>query len=119
MSLKTDYFDGLTGLHQKEIDAFNAGVTFINVANLSTLSTELVSAASAGKTSFVVILTTSYVPNTLRGNRGDNLIAKSYLAGIRKALSDQSIFEFECTPTLNISDPLNVKIDLNFNFQTT
>jgi len=119
MSLKTDYFDGLTGLHQKEIDAFNAGVTFVNVSNLSTISAEMVNAASAGKTSFVVSITTSYLPNVLRGSRGDNLIAKSYLAGVRKALSDQSVFEYECTPTLNIADPLNVKIDLNFNFQTT
>lgn len=119
MSLKTDYFDGLTGLHQKELDAFNAGVSFINVANLAAISAELVAAAAAGKTTFVVVLGTSYMPNTLRGNKGNNLISKSYLAGIRKALSDQSIFEFECTPELNMADPLNVKIDLNFNFQTT
>lgn len=119
MSLKTDYFDGLTGLHQKEIDAFNAGVSFVNIANLATISTELVNAAAAGKTAFVVSIVTTYVPNTLRGNKGDNLIAKSYLAGVRKALSDQSIFEFECLPELNISDPLNVKIDLNFNFNST
>lgn len=119
MSLKTDYFDGLTGLHQKEIDAFNAGVTFINVTNLATISAEMVTAAGAGKTAFVVTLVTSYVPNTLRGNKGNNLIAKSYLAGIRKALSDQAVYEYECTPELNIADPLSVKIDLNFNFQTT
>lgn len=119
MSLKTDYFDGLTGLHQKEADAFSAGVSFINVANLAAISTELVNAAAAGKTTFVVSLATSYLPTILRGNKGDNLIAKSYLAGVRKALSDQAIYEFECTPGLNITDPLTVKIDLNFNFQTT
>jgi hypothetical protein len=119
VSLKTDYFDGLTGLHQKEIDAFNAGVAFVAVTNLTAISTELTNAASAGKTAFTVTLVTSYSPTILKGNRGDNLILKSYLAGVQKGLSDQGVFDFECSPTLNMSDPLLTKIDLNFNFQTT
>jgi hypothetical protein len=119
MSLKADFFDGLTGLHQKEQDAFNAGVTFITVDNLATISTALKDAAAAGKTKFVVTLITTYQPAFLRGNKGDNLILKSYLAGNKKGLSDQAIFDFECSPSLNVSDNVETKIDLNFNFQTT
>jgi hypothetical protein len=119
MSLKADFFDGLTGLHQKEQDAFDAGVAFVTVANLAAISTALIAAAAAGNTKFVVTLLTSYQPTILRGNKGNNLILKSYLAGIRKGLSDQDIFDFECDPTLNITDTIDTKIDLNFNFQTT
>lgn len=119
MSLKTDFFDGLTGLHQKEIDAFDAGVTFITVDNTAAISAALISNAAAGKTKFVVTLGTTYNPTALRGNKGDNLILKSYLAGIVKGLSDQDIFDFECTPTLNVNDTVDTKIDLNFNFQTS
>ena len=119
MSLKTDYFDGLTGLHQKEADAFSAGVTFVTVTNLAAISTALVSAAAAGNTKFTVTLTTSYNPSILRGNKGNNLILKSYLAGIQKGLADQAIYDFECTPSLNIADSVDTKIDLAFDFQTT
>lgn len=118
MSLKTDFFDGLTGLHQKEQDAFDAGVDFVAVDNLTTISDALKAAAEAGKTKFTVTILTSYQPSFLRGNKGDNLILKSYLAGVRKGLADQSIFDFECSPALNVSDNVDTKIDLNFNFQT-
>lgn len=119
MSLKTDYFDGLTGLHQKEQDAFDAGVSFVTVSNLSAISSALVANAATGTTKFTVSLTTTYNTSALRGNSGDNLILKSYLAGIKKGLSDQGIFDFECTPKLNVSSTVDTKIDLNFNFQTT
>jgi hypothetical protein len=119
MSLKTDYFEGLTGLHQKETDAFNAGVTFVTVTNLTVISAALVSAANAGNTKFTVSIITTYSPSVLKGNKGNNLILKSYLAGIQKGLSDQAIYDFECTPSLNTADALNTKIDLNFNFQTS
>jgi len=119
MSLKTDFYDGATGLHQKEQDAFDAGVTFVTVTNLATISTALINAAAAGQTKFVTTLLTTYQPTFLRGNKGNNLINKSYLAGIKKGLSDQDVFDFECTPTLNISDSISTSIDLNFDFQTT
>jgi hypothetical protein len=119
MSLKSDFFDGLTGLHQQCINAFNAGVTFVTVTNLSTISNALISNAASGNTKFTVTLTTTYQPAILRANKGNNLILKSYLAGIQKGLADQDIYSYECTPTLNISDTIDTKIDLNFNFQTT
>jgi hypothetical protein len=119
MSLKTDYFDGATGLQAKCNDAFDAGVTFVTVTNLSAISTALINAAAAGNTTFVVKLTTSYLPSTLRANSGNNLINKAYLAGIQGGLANQDIYEYECTPSLNISDSITTSIDLNFNFQTT
>lgn len=119
MSLKTDFYDGLTGLHQKEQDAFDAGVAFIAVSHLATISTALISNAASGMTQFTVSIVTTYNTNALRGNNGKNLILKSYLAGITKGLSDQGIFNYECNPALNISSPVDTKIDLNFTFQTT
>lgn len=119
MSLKTDYFDGATGLQAKCNDAFDAGVTFVTVDNLSAISTALINAAAAGSTKFTVSLSTSYNPSTLRGNKGNNLILKAYLAGIQKGLADQEVYSYECTPALNVADSVDTKIDLNFNFQTT
>ena len=119
MSLKTDYFDGATGLQTKCNDAFDAGVTFVTVDNLSAIRTALISSAAAGSTKFITTLLTSYNPSTLRGNKGNNLILKAYLAGIQQGLANQDIYNYECTPTLNVSDSVDTKIDLNFNFQTT
>lgn len=119
MSLRTDFFDGATGLHEKCKAAFTAGVDFVTVTNLSAISTALINNAALGNTAFKVILITNYLPSTLRGNKGNNLILKAYLAGIQAGLADQDIYSYECTPALNIIDAIETKIDLNFNFQTT
>ena len=119
MSLKTDFFDGATGLHEQCNAAFDAGVNFVTVANLAAISSALVAGAAAGNTKFTVTLTTTYMPSTLRGNKGNNLILKAYLAGITKGLADQEVYAYECTPALNILDTVTTKIDLNFNFQTS
>lgn len=119
MSLKTDFYDGATGLHEKCNDAFDAGVTFVTVTNIAAISAALISAAAAGNTKFTVSLQTTYNPSILRGNKGNNLILKSYLAGISKGLSDQEVYNYECVPTLNVVDTIDTKIDLAFNFQTT
>ena len=119
MSLKTDYFDGATGLQAKCNDAFDAGVTFVATDQLAAISAALIAQAALGNTKFVVTLITAYSPNSLRGNKGNNLILKAYLAGIQKGLADQDIYNYECTPTLNVADSVDTKIDLNFNFQTT
>ena len=119
MSLKTDYFDGATGLQEKCNEAFDAGVTFVTVTNLAAISAALISAAAAGNTKFTSTFTTSYNPSILRGNKGQNLILKAYLAGIQKGLADQEVYNYECTPALNVADSDETKIDLNFNFQTT
>jgi hypothetical protein len=119
MSLKTDYFDGATGLHAKCNDAFDAGVTFVTVDNLAAIASALIAAAAAGNTKFTTTLQTTYQPSTLRGNKGNNLILKAYLAGIQQGLANQEVYAYECTPALNVADTVDTKIDLNFNFQTT
>ena len=119
MSLKTDYFDGATGLQAKCNDAFAAGVTWVTTDNLVTISAALISAAAAGTTKFTVTIVTAYNPTILRGNKGNNLILKAFLAGVQQGLADQEIYSYECAPALNVSDSVENKIDLNFNFATT
>lgn len=119
MSLKTDFFDGASGLQSKCNDAFDAGVDFVATTYLTSISNELKAQAALGNTKFTVTLVTSFNPSALRGNKGDNLILKAYLAGIQQGLADQDIYAYECTPKLNVSDAVDTKIDLNFNFATT
>ena len=119
MSLKTDYFDGATGLQTQCNNAFTGGVTFVTVTNLSAISAALISNAAAGNTKFTVTLLTSYSPSILRGNKGNNLILKAFLAGVEAGLANQEIYNYECVPALNVSDSIDTSIDLNFTFQTT
>lgn len=120
MSLKTDYFDGATGLQSKLNDAFDAGVTYVG-ANSSTLSTQLIEAAAQGKTKFTVNVagTGSMNAGYLRANNGNNLLLKAFFAGVKKGLADQDVYDYECSPSLNVSDSVNTSVDFNFNFQTT
>jgi len=117
MSLKTDFFDGATGLHEKMNDAFDAGVAFV-VTNTSALSLELKSAAEQGKTKFDVSYSTNFNAAWLRANNGENLLRKAYFAGIQKGLSDSEIYSYECTLALDVSDSISTKIKFQFNFQT-
>lgn len=118
MSLKTDYFDGATGLQQKCNDAFDAGVAFVS-ANLTTISDSLKDAAASGKTTFTLSLTTSFSSSILRGNNGNNLITKAYLAGVQDGLAAEDIYSYEASAVLNVADSSLTRIDIKFNFQTT
>lgn len=118
MSLKTDYFDGATGLQSKLNDAFDAGAAFV-VTNTSALSAALIASAAQGQTKFTVSITTSFNPSYLRANKGDNLLRKAYFAGIESGLAAQDIYEYECSLALNTSDTVDTKVDFNFNFATT
>lgn len=120
MSLKTDYFDGATGLQQKMNDAFDGGASYVTT-NLSALSTALVDAAAQGKTTFTVnVPGTGTVNSTyLRANNGNNLLLKAFLAGITSGLAAQDIYSYECTPKLNVSDTLSTSVDFIFTFQTS
>jgi hypothetical protein len=118
MTLKTDYFDGATGLHEKMNDAFDAGVAFV-VATEASLSTDLISAAEQGKTKFDVSYATTFNAGWLRANNGDNLLRKAYFAGIQKGLADSQIYNYECTLALDVTDSVSTKIKFMFNFQTT
>jgi hypothetical protein len=117
MSLKADFFDGATGLHTQEANAFAAGQAFV-VSNSAALSTDLKNQAAAGMTKFVLSYTASMSSALLRGNKGNNLILKSYLAGITNGLASEAIYNFEVVPSLNVTDTINTMIDLSFNFQT-
>ena len=114
MSLRQDYFDGASGLQSQLIDAFDNGALLIT-NNLTIISNALKDAASMGKTTFTVNLTTTFKPTALRAN---GLLLKAYLDGVSDRLSEENIFSFECTPTLNTADMLNTSIDLKFTFQT-
>ena len=118
MSLKTDYFDGATGLQTKLNDAFDAGSTFVST-NLATISAALIQAAAEGKTKFTVTVATTFQPAYIRANNGENLLRKAYFAGIESGLAAQDIYEYECSLKLNVSDTVTTSVDFNFNFQTT
>ena len=114
MTLRSDYFDGASGLNQQFADAFTAGSTFVTT-NLATLSAGLITAASNGQTTFTVTMVTGYKNAALRLS---GLIMKSYLAGISDALMTQGVYPFECTPALNVSSNTETSIDFKFTFQT-
>lgn len=120
MSLKTDYFDGATGLQAKMNDAFDGGVTYVST-NLSVLSAGLIDNAAKGNTSFTVQVlgTGSVSASYLRANNGNNLLLKAFLAGLTSGLAAQDIYSYECTPALNVSDSVNTNVDFKFTFATT
>jgi hypothetical protein len=113
MTLKTDYFDGASGLQTKLNDAFDAGMSFV-VDNEETLTEELQLASAAGKTSFTISITTTYQTTYLRLA---GLLSKAYLAGITAQLASEDIYSFECVPKLNTATTDVVKIDFVFTFQ--
>jgi hypothetical protein len=117
MSLKTDFYDGATGLTQKCADAFSAGQSFVT-SNLSAISADLKEQASFGVTKFTLNYVATFDAAILRGNKGNNLMLKSYLAGIQNGMANQAIYNYEVAPALNISDSATTTIDLNFTFQT-
>ena len=118
MSLKTDFYDGSTGLLTQCDTAFAAGSAFVTVTNLVAISNDLKSQAALGLTTFTLTYPTSYNPVALRGNKGNNLILKAFLAGIQDGLAAQNIYDYEVAPALNVSDTVTTSIDLNFTFQT-
>ena len=122
MTLKTDFFDGATGLQSKMNDAFDAGAAYVTATpNLTQLSTALKSNAAQGLTSFTeTVLGTGTLSATyLRANSGDNLLLKAFFAGIQNGLAAQDIYVYECTLALNITSSTETNVDFVFNFQTT
>lgn len=118
MSLKNAYFNPPNGLHAKQQQAFQAGKNFVTT-NLTVIQNELVNQAAQGATKFVVSIVTPFNNTALRFNNGNNVIAKSYLDGIRHELALQEIYSFDCDPVVNLSSTIEVKIDFRFNFQTS
>ena len=118
MSLKTDFYDGATGLQTKLNDAFDAGSAFVGT-NTATLSTALIDNAAKGQTKFTVNIVTGFNPSYLRANNGDNLLTKAYFAGIQSGLATQDIYNYECSLVLNTKQSDLLSVDFNFNFATT
>jgi hypothetical protein len=116
MSLKTDFFDGASGLQTQMDNAFTAGSAFVT-ASLTTLSAALIANAAQGLTKFTVSIASNDNPVALRGNKGHNLYLKSYLAGVQAGLAAQQVYNYECHLELNVSDTVTTSIDFNFNFR--
>lgn len=110
MSLKTDFWDGATGLNEQMNDVFDEGVLFVST-NLAAISTELKVQAAKGVTDFTLTLSVSFEPNNLR-LKGKHM--DTYFAGIIKGFTDEDIYSYEVTPVLNEADTVNLRIDLNF-----
>lgn len=115
MTLKTSFYDGLTGLHQQLNDAFDAGNTLIT-GSLATITSALQAAAASGQVTFTVNLITPYKTAALRQN---GLLLKAYLAGVTNALANEDIYSYEVTAALNTSSTTETSIDLRFNFATS
>jgi hypothetical protein len=120
MSLKTDFFDGLTGLQTQMNNAFDQGSSYVTT-NLATISAALIAKAAQGQTTFTVTLTGTGTLNAadLRANKGNNLLNKAFMAGITGGLAGQDIYNYECIPSLNVADSIATNVDLKFTFQTT
>jgi hypothetical protein len=84
--------------------------------NYTAIADGLLDAAKRGLTKFTITIETNYNPSYLRGNNGQNVLVKAYLAGISQGLGNQQLYSYEVTPKLNISDTVTTRIDLNFNF---
>lgn len=99
MSLKTDYFDGSTGLLTKIDDSFDLGVAWV-ATNLSDISDDLKVQAAMGIGTFTLTYATSDNLTNMMSNNAENKIAYGYLAGVQYALAGQSLYYFDVVPTL-------------------
>jgi len=120
MSLRDEYYIGADGLAQKMKDAHDAGVALVGtgtgVGQWDTITAGLQTNAALGLKTFTVTIPSTFSPAALRNNKGNNLILKAYLSGISEQLSNQLVYDFECTPSLNTTDTVSTSIDLNFTF---
>lgn len=112
MSLKTDYFDGATGLLTKIDDSFDLGVAWV-VTNTSAISTSLKAFAAKGIKEFPVSIATTDNLTNMMYNSADNDIARGYLAGVQKGLADQDLYYFNVVPSLT-GDTTTAYVQLNF-----
>jgi len=90
MSLKTDFYDGATGLHTQMNGIFDAGEAFVT-ANLAALTTAMTTQAAQGVTTFTVTLPTAQAPASLRLN---GLYLSHYLAGIISQLAVEDVYSY-------------------------
>lgn len=112
MSLKTDYYDGATGLNTKVNDSFDLGVAWVTT-NLTTISTNLKAQAAKGMATFSMSIATSDNLANMMDNNADNKIAYGYLAGVQKGLADQDLYFFEVVPVVS-GTTASAYVQLNF-----
>lgn len=117
MSLRDSYFDGPTGLNAKMDDAFAAGQAYV-VANNTALATAMTGAAAQGQLQFSAIITGTGSMNAgyLRANNGNNLLLKSFFAGIVDGLAAEEIYSYQVSLKLDVSDSVNTNVIFCFNF---
>ena len=112
MSLKTDFYDGATGLHTQMNGVFDDGKAFVT-ANLGALQTAMTANAAQGVTTFTVTILTSQDPTSLRL---EGLYLTHYLEGASYELATEDVYGHEVALTLNTSDQTDTSIDFNFTF---
>ena len=116
ITLKTDYFDGATGIQTQLNDVFDQGVIYIACTNLATITSALTVAAGKGQSSFTVTLCSPFEPaNLLLAGRH----WLTYQAGIVDGLAAQDIYSYEVNVIQNTGCATNLKIDLDFDFYST
>ena len=124
MSLRDSYFTGPTGINGQMDAAFQAGIDYVGVGtpsptgNWSTLNAALLSAAAQGQTKFSVVVSGVAGVNAsyLRACNGNNLLLKSFFAGIHQQLAEEGIYDYQCSLQLDVSDSVNTNVVFNFNF---
>lgn len=124
MSLIDSYLSGSTGLNGQMDAAFDAGVAYVGTGtpsptgNWTILSNALLAAAAQGQTKFSVVVSGVGGLNAgyLRACNGNNLLLKSFFAGIHQQLAAEGIYDYQCSLQLDVSDSVNTNVLFNFNF---
>lgn len=110
MSLRSDF----TGSFNSKIaEATQSGYTLIKVDLISSIQTEMSSAASQGKRQFTLNYGVSYQPQDLRL---DGPLWSAYKTGILQAFASEDISISEVSVSLNTLDTVSTSIDLTFSF---
>jgi hypothetical protein len=110
MSLRTDY----TGaLDTKLAAARTAGFTFITVDNLADITTQMTAQADKGVKEFTLTYSLSFQPDDLRLG---GCLWDAFKTGVIQGLASEDIMTNEVTVTLNTSDQVTTRVDLNFSF---
>jgi len=84
----------------------------------STIQTNLANAAAQGAVKFCIIVqgTGSLNSGYLRHCNGNNLLLKSFFAGIEYAMAGEEIYNYQLSCQLDVTDTVNTNVNLNFNF---
>jgi len=110
MSLRTDY----TGaLDVKLAAARTAGYDFIITDNIADISTQIVAQADKGVKTFTLTFATTFQPDDLRL---EGCLWDAYRSGVQQGLYEQDIMANEVSVSLNTSDTVSTRVNLNFTF---